>query len=60
MSITVGELKELLEGFTDDTELYFSGFDFYRVKRRGEKVVQIEFNQQVYKDSSGKVVIEDV
>ena len=60
MSITVGELKELLEGFTDDTELYFSGLDFYRGKRRGEKVVQIEFNQQVYKDSSGKVVIEDV
>ncbi|WP_421173899.1 hypothetical protein [Aeromonas enteropelogenes] len=60
MNITVGELKRQLALWSDDTEVSFSGLDFYRLKGRGEKLVQIEFNQMVYKDKqSGKVVIEN-
>jgi hypothetical protein len=35
--------------------------DFYRVKRRGENLVQIEFNQQVWRDrETGRVYIENL
>mgnify|MGYP003658813554 CR=1 FL=1 len=60
MQITVGQLREMLAGFDDGDELSFSGLDFYRLKRRGDDLVQVEFNQQVYKDSAtGKVKVED-
>ena len=60
MDITVGELKKMLTLYSDDTEISFSGLDFYRLKTRGEKLVQFEFSQQVYKDAdSGKVIVED-
>tara|TARA_R110002072_G_scaffold85630_1_gene193815 strand:+ start:76 stop:234 length:159 start_codon:yes stop_codon:yes gene_type:complete len=50
----------MLAGFDDGDELSFSGLDFYRLKRRGDDLVQVEFNQQVYKDSAtGKVKVED-
>jgi hypothetical protein len=49
-SITVGELRRHLELFDDDCDLMF-GTDgrltFYRVKSRGEKLVQIEFAEFV-------------
>lgn len=61
MEITVGDLLRMLDGFPRDAVLYFGGLDFYRVKQRGEKLVQIEFNQPVYKDrDSGKVVVDNV
>ncbi len=58
MTITVGELIEQL--LLEDKELtvYFGGLDFYRLKDRGG-VLQIEFNQTVYKDENGKVIIEN-
>ena len=60
MDITVGDLRKMLEGFNDDDELSFSGLDFYRLKRRGPDLVQVEFNQHVHKDSkTGKVSVED-
>jgi hypothetical protein len=59
MGITVGDMKRQLEVFNDDDELSFCGLDFYRLKRRGEGLVQVEFDQQVYKDSDGRVVIEN-
>ena len=60
VQITVGQLKEMLAGFDDSDELSFSGLDFYRLKRRGDDLVQFEFNQHVYKDSAtGKVKVED-
>lgn len=58
--LTVGELKKELEGYPDHYELYFGGLDFYRLKQRGPKLVQVEFNQTVYKDKNGKVVIENL
>ncbi|MGP9808637.1 hypothetical protein ACT3TQ_10025 [Halomonas sp. AOP12-C2-37] len=61
MQITVGQLKEMLEGFDGGDELGFSGLDFYRLKRRGPDLVQVEFNQQVHKDKvTGKVTVENL
>ncbi len=57
--MTVGEFRKELAAFKDDDELSFCGLDFYRLKRRGEDLVQVEFDQQVYTDDDGKVVIEN-
>lgn len=49
--ITVGELKEKLQGYPDDTEITFGStvaavpLIFYRVKSRGDGLVQIELNE---------------
>lgn len=53
-NITVGELRELLANFADDWELSFGALHFYRVKVRGEKLVQIEFDESISQDKSGK------
>lgn len=55
--ITVGDFKRELSIFDDDAVLDFSGLDFYRLKLRGEKHVQVEFNQHVYRDGSGHLVV---
>lgn len=61
MEITVGELKCMLDAYNDNDVLSFSGLEFNRLKRRGPKVVQVEFYPHVYKErDSGKVVIECV
>jgi hypothetical protein len=61
MTITVGELKKMLSYYDDDTEISFSGLDFFRLKTRADKLVQVEFNQQVYKDSeTGDVIVENL
>lgn len=59
-SITVGQLREHLAVFPDDWTLDFSGLEFYRAKARGEKHVQIEFSQPVYRTEDGKVVVENL
>ncbi|ECC9580731.1 hypothetical protein ACK1DB_004356 [Salmonella enterica] len=58
--ITVGILIDLLQSYPRDTLLDFSGLDFYRLKWRAENLVQIEFNQLVYRNSDGLVVIENL
>lgn len=58
-TITVGQLKEELALYSDDTELSFSGLEFYRLKMRGDKLVQVEFNQSVYLNDKGDVVVEN-
>lgn len=58
-SITVGEFKEMLSHWPDDMWLDFSMLDFYRLKQRGEKLLQVEFNQLVYRDKSNNVVVEN-
>lgn len=57
--ITVGQLRQALEGAPDDWTLDFSGLAFYRVKQRGPAHVQIEFNQSVYLSHEGLVVVEN-
>lgn len=58
--ITVGELMDRLSSYPRDTKISFSGLDFYRLKRRGENLIQVEFNQVVYRDSEGHVVVENL
>ncbi|WP_216250317.1 hypothetical protein [Polynucleobacter sp. 71A-WALBACH] len=58
--ITVGQMKEYLSNYDDDCSLDFSGLDFYRLKQRSDKQIQVEFNQQVYRDANGLVVIENL
>ena len=44
---TVRELKERLKGLPDDAELIFGTGDltFNRIRRRGDDIRQIEFNE---------------
>lgn len=58
-TITVGELKQRLAIYDDDWEITFNGLKFCRLKARGPKLVQMEFEQTVYLDESGDVVVEN-
>ena len=59
-NITVGRLKDAIAGYPDDYTIDFSGLEFYRVKQRGDTHLQIEFNQQVYLDEKGDVVVQNL
>jgi hypothetical protein len=59
-SITVGEFRKMLNHYPDNMLLDFSMLDFYRLKQRSPTLVQVEFNQQVYRDSSNNVVVENL
>jgi len=56
-----------LDSFLKELEIYkgqgyqltFSGLTYYRPKPRGEKLLQIEFNETVYLDSSNNVAVEN-
>jgi hypothetical protein len=56
-TISVGRLREELATYPDDCELSFSGLEFYRIKEHGPKLVQLEFNEQVHRDGTGRVVL---
>lgn len=58
--MTAGELKSLLMNIPDDAKIFFGCFSlrYYRIKWRGDNLVQIEFDQTVY-DDDGKVYIEN-
>jgi|JI6StandDraft_1071083.scaffolds.fasta_scaffold46715_3 hypothetical protein len=43
---TVGDLKRDLSIYDNDMEIYFEGFNFERVKPRGEKLLQIEISEK--------------
>jgi hypothetical protein len=60
MPLTVGDLKRELSAYDDDCELYFGDEDcltFYGVKQPGEKLVQIEFEQAIFRNEDGQLVI---
>lgn len=61
--LTVGELINHLAVFPRDAKVFFGGTEnaltFYRTKLRGEGLVQIEFEQQVYRLHTGQLVVED-
>lgn len=38
----------------------FSGLTFYRVKQRAQTHIQIEFNEVVYRDADGHLVVHDL
>lgn len=58
-SITVAELIDHLRIFPDHYKIYFGGLDFYRLKKRGDNFIQMEFNQPVYLNKQGLVVVEN-
>ena len=59
-TISVDEFIDWLKMFEgQDFRLSFGGLDFYRLKQRGPKLVQIEFNESVYLDDLGDVVVEN-
>jgi hypothetical protein len=47
---TVGDLKRDLAIFNNDMEIYFEGFNFERLKRRGDKLLQIEISEKEYEN----------
>lgn len=53
-------IKELMPLKGKDFDITFSGLDFYRIKQRADKLVQLEFNEQVYLDSQGLVVVDNL
>jgi hypothetical protein len=57
---TVGSLITQLEGHDKDMLVDFSGLDFYRLKQRAPDLVQVEFNQPVYRNHRGDVVVENL
>ncbi len=59
-TITVGELLQALEGIPPHWTIDFGGLEFYRVKRRDETHVQMEFSQPVYLDAAGRVVVDNL
>jgi hypothetical protein len=59
-TITVSELREALAEYPGHYRVSFSGLEFYRVKQRGDDILQIEFNQLVYRTPEGRVVVENL
>lgn len=58
-TIELDELIRQLKSYPPDTQVSFGGLDFYRVKKRGDKLIQIEFSQSVYRTDKGALVVED-
>jgi hypothetical protein len=57
--LTVGDLIDQLKVFDRDAELYICGLHFHRLKLRGEKLLSMEFNQSIYRNSKGELVLEE-
>jgi hypothetical protein len=54
MKLTMGDLKEMMREWPDHLEIQLSGgLEFYRLKRRGEELVQFEFSENVWRDPGG-------
>ncbi|HEM6844616.1 TPA: hypothetical protein U2I45_001226 [Providencia rettgeri] len=58
-TIDLETLLRQLAGYPKDTRISFGGLDFYRIKKRGDKLIQIEFNQSVYRTDKDVLVVED-
>jgi hypothetical protein len=58
MEITVKELQELLKNQPSDNKVDFGGLDFLRLKDRGD-ITQFEFNQTIFKNEKGDIVIQN-
>ncbi len=59
MEITVREMKAQLSMYPDDLVLYFGGLEFNHLKQRGDKLLQVEFEQNVY-PFKGKIVVNNL
>ncbi|WP_251976102.1 hypothetical protein [Salinicola avicenniae] len=59
MIITVGEFKQLLETYDDQLELSFSGLEYHRLRQKGDKHLEVEFEEKVFKDKLGHTRVYD-
>lgn len=59
-TITIGELRAALSNWSDEDHISFSGLTFNRIKGRGEHLAQVEFNEPVFLDESGNVVVQNL
>jgi len=59
--ITVGELKSRLNTYSDEWTIVFASgaLTFNRLKARGDRLVDLEFEEIVYRDHCGKLIAED-
>ena len=57
-TIDLQSLLDTLNALPKDTRVGFSGLTFYRVKWRGQTMVNIEFSEHVHRNSKGEVVVE--
>jgi hypothetical protein len=60
--MTIGELKDELEDWPNESEIIFGceELEFSRLKKRGDGVVQLEFDQTIYKDAkTGKWHVDE-
>ncbi len=58
--MTVGELRRELAVYDDDDLVDFSGLDFCQMRPCSDKMVLIEFNQQVCRNSKGEVTVQNL
>ena len=57
--MTIGEMKEMLRLYPNEMELSFEPLHFYQLKQRGENMVRVEFNESIYRDENGELVLEE-
>lgn len=57
--ITIGELRERLDGIPEHYTIDFGGLTFYRIKQRSPTHYQVEFGQTVFLDDAGNVVVDN-
>jgi len=58
MKITVREFIDQLQGCDPNDTLDFSPLTFYRVKRRGEHRIHVEFNEAVEKTTDTHIIFQ--
>ena len=56
-TILLKDLLAQLNGLPGDTRIGFSGLTFYRPKWRGQTMINIEFNEPIYPNSNGELVL---
>jgi hypothetical protein len=57
---TVGQLRRALESYPDDFQVIFGceELEFLRTKKRGDKLVQIDFSQTVAANDDGTITVD--
>lgn len=58
-TVDLGTLRRQLSHYPDNTRVSFSGLDFRCVNKTDEDVVQIKFEQSVYRTSEDVLVVQD-
>ena len=60
--MTIGELRDELDDWPESFEIIFGcpELEFYRLKKRAGDLLQLEFNQTIYKDfETGKWHVDE-